>query len=782
MEKKLKGLYEFGPFRLDTGERLLLRDGQVVPLTPKAFDVLLALLEQRGHLLEKETLLKTVWPDSFVEESNLADNISRLRKALGEGENGQKFIETIPKRGYRFVADVRKAPEETPLTEENIAPAGAATSASGHTATALPSTPNAFRSSLSSRRLALFIAIAVILVIAIGAWIYRTRQPVLTNKDTILLADFENKTGDEVFDDTLKQGLAIQLQLSPFLKLFPDEQVRQTLRLMKRSPDERVTAPLAREICERENVKALVAGTIAALGSHYVITLEAINGQSGESLAREQVEAERKEQVLGALARAATGLREKLGESLSSIQRHDRSFEDATTHNLEAFKLYARGADLTVKGRMMEGIPLLQRAVELDPDFAYAWSLLSLSYAATGRPGLSAECAAKAYALRDRVNEYEKLAIANFYHGSVTGNIHKRIEVLNVLKQTYPPVWSVLGGLAANYNQIGQTEQAITEAPEAIRLNPGFNLPRLALGQALLRLNRYAEARDVFGQALQRQIERTDFHAMLYQIAFINGDAAGMQQQLDWASGKPDEYVAFDWQAGAASFAGQWRNAQDFSRRAIDLTARGDTVEVAARYATEQALRGAVFGDCRRARTDAAQGLKSARGRASLPRAALALALCNEVNEAQSLADELSKHYPEDTLLNSIWLPAIRAALELQRGNATQALERLQAAARYEAAAEFWPQYVRGQAYLQLKRSAEAAAEFQKILGHRGYGPLSPLYALAHLGLARAAALTGDTAQSRQAYEDFFAVWKEADAELPILRAAKREYELAAKR
>jgi tetratricopeptide (TPR) repeat protein len=400
-----------------------------------------------------------------------------------------------------------------------------------------------------------------------------------------------------------------------------------------------------------------------------------------------------------------------------------------------------------------------------------------LSYAGTGRPGLSAECAAKAYALKDRVNEYEKLAITNFYHGSVTGNIHKRIEVLNVLKQTYPPVWSVLGGLAANYNQIGQSEQAIAEAPEAIRLNPSFNLPRLALGQALLRLNRYAEAKEAFAQALEQQIERAEFHALLYQLAFIEGDAAAMQRQLDWAKGKPEEYAAFDWQAQAASFAGQRRRSADFARRAIDLAAHGDTIEVAARYATEQALRGAVLGDCRQAKADTAQGLGFARGRASLPRAALALALCKEPNQAQSLADELNKFYPEDTLINELWLPAIRATLELQRGHAMQALEQLRATARYEATAEFWPQYLRGQAYLQLKQGAEAAAEFQKILNHRGYAPLSPLYPLAHLDLARATTLTGDAAQGRRDYEDFFAVWKEADAELPVLREAKREYE-----
>jgi eukaryotic-like serine/threonine-protein kinase len=268
-----------------------------------------------------------------------------------------------------------------------------------------------------------------------------------------------------------------------------------------------------------------------------------------------------------------------------------------------------------------------------------------------------------------------------------------------------------------------------------------------------------------------------DFHAILYQIAFIGGDAVGMQQQIDWARGGPYEHIAFDWQTGAAVSAGQWRKAQELARRAIDLTSRGETKEIAARHATEQALRGAVFGDCRQARVDAAQGLKLERGRVSLPRAALALALCSESNQAKPLREELTKRYPEDTVINSIWLPVIRAGVELRRGNAEQAIEQLQITSRYEAAAEFWPQYLRGQAYLKLGRGSEGAAEFQKILDHRGYAPLSPLYPLAHLGLARAAARAGDAAQSRKRYKDFLAAWNEADADLPVLSAAKKEYQ-----
>jgi eukaryotic-like serine/threonine-protein kinase len=628
----------------------------------------------------------------------------------------------------------------------------------------------------NKRRLVAIVALAALVIAATVAWLYQKRPPVLTDKDTILLADFENKTGEEIFDAMLKQGLAIQLQQSPFLNLFPEAQMRHELKLMRRPPGERVTAEIAREICERQNLKALIAGSIAPLGSHYVITLEAANGQSGEPLANEQVQAESKEQVLEALSRAATRLRERLGESLSSIQRYDRSLQEGTTASPEAFKAYSQAIELAVSGRLMEAIPFYQRAVEIDPDFAHAYSHLAIMYGLTSQPGRAAEYAKKAYDLQDRAGEFEKFRITHHYHWFATGNLNKRIETLLLQRRTYPREYTGPNDLASAYIQVGQFDQAIAEGRESIRLNPNFTGPYRNLAWALISLNRFTEAKDTLAQALQRKIRSPHVHAHFYQIAFTGGDTAGMQEQIDWARGKPEEYMAWDWQTQAAAFVGQWRKAQDFSRRAIDLAARDDTKEVAARYATEQALRGAMIGDCRRAGADATQGLKLGRGRASLPHAALVRALCHETNQAKPLVDELIKRYPEDTVIHSVWLPAIRAAMELQRGNAAQALDQLQAASRYETAAEFWPQYLRGQAYLMLKRGAEATTEFQKILEHRGYAPLSPLYPLASLGLARAALMNGDPAKARQAYGVFLASWKDADADLPILMEARKDF------
>ena len=614
-----------------------------------------------------------------------------------------------------------------------------------------------------------------------GDWIRPGRQPALTEKDLILLADFENKTPDEIFDGTLiKQGLAIQLRQSPFLGLFPEERVRQTLRLMTRSPDERVTTQIAREICVRNNLKAMIAGSIAPFGTHYVITLEARHGQTGEVLENEQIEAEGKEQVLRALAQAATRLRAKLGESLSSIQRFEQGLEETTTPKLEAFQAYSLGYEQTLNGRILDAITLYRRAVELDPDFAYAWSMLSIHHSHVGQPELAAEYAAKAYAVKERVSDYEQLQITFRYHYNFTGDMSKALEAAIPFKRTFPLTSTAPIDLLVAYDLLGQHELAVVEGYEAMRLNPNFAPAYWYLGRSLLRVSRFAEAKATFQQALEQKFDLTNIHTALYQIAFAEGDAAGIEQQLAWAKERPDEFVTLDWQAGAAAFAGQWRKAQECARRAIDLTARGMTKELAARFATEQALRGAMLGDYPQAAADAEQGLKIERGRASLPRAALALALGGAAQQVEPLIDELQQRYPEDTMINFIWLPVIRAALLLAGNNAgneaAQVLEQLQTTTSYEAAAEFWPQTLRGQAYLRLRRGAEAAQEFQKILAHRGQSPLSPLYPLAHLGLARAAALAGDTTRSRKAWEDFSAAWKDADADLPILLAAQHEF------
>jgi eukaryotic-like serine/threonine-protein kinase len=623
------------------------------------------------------------------------------------------------------------------------------------------------------------LALAALLIgaaaLAYFSYLKHNRAGALTEQDTILIADFDNKTGEEIFDGTLKQGLAVQLEQSPFLNLFPDTRVRSTLKLMNRAPDERVTSDIGREICQRQGLKALIAGSIAPLGSHYVLTLSAINSKSGEVVAREQTEAESREEVLKALSQAASRLREKLGESLNSIQKFDAPLE-VTTSSLEALQAYSMGHPAYNSGKWSEAIRYYIRAVEIDPNFARAYTALAFSYVNNGQSELAAQYAEKAYALRDRVSELEKLTILDSYYLFVSGEVDKKIDAAELRKRLYPHDSSAFTNLALAYAQIGQFEKALPESSEALRLNPNGMVAHVQLGAWLLYLNRFAEAREIWERAVQQGLDLTGIHRGLYQIAFASGDTVAMQQQIDWTKGKTNEYEALDWQTRAAAFAGQWRRAQALSRRSIDLALRGDAKEVAAGYEAEAALRGAAFGQCTRARTAVTQALALEHDKFTTRDTALALALCGATSQAQRLVDDFVKRYPKNTRVNSMWAPTIRAALKLQHGNAAQAVDLLEGVKRYEAAAQFWPQYQRGLAYLKLKRGPEAAAEFQKILDHRGQDALSTLYPLAHLARARAAILDLDTSKARQAYRDFFALWKDADADLLVLIEAKKEY------
>jgi tetratricopeptide (TPR) repeat protein len=416
--------------------------------------------------------------------------------------------------------------------------------------------------------------------------------------------------------------------------------------------------------------------------------------------------------------------------------------------------------------------------VEIDPNFASAYLGLAVSYANTGQPRLAAENAAKAYALRDRVSEIERFRISSFYYFDVIGDLDKYIEELELYKQTYPRDDRPYVNLSVGYDRIGQWEKSAEEAREAIRMNPNTIAPHSNLARAYIRLNRYDESVSALDRAVnQSKLDGEALRGWVYHIAFIRGDAATMKQQIDKMGGKRGEYIAVDWQTGSAAFAGQWRQSQDFSRRAIELATRDGVKEVAAQYAAEAALRAAIFGQCAQSKATAGQALSLVHTQVSLTRSGLALALCGDNGQAQSLVEELTKQYPKFTVINGIWLPTIRAALALGHGDASQALQELQPASRYEAAGEYWPQYLRGLAYLKSGQSKEAAAEFQKIVGSRGQAPLSPLYPLAHLGMARAATLQGDVARARQMYDGFFKLWKDADADLPPLSEAKKEYE-----
>jgi serine/threonine protein kinase/tetratricopeptide (TPR) repeat protein len=617
------------------------------------------------------------------------------------------------------------------------------------------------------------------LALVVGYFTFSQPTAPLTDKDTILIADFENATGDAVFDGTLKQALAVQLSQSPFLNTLSNERVRDALRFLGRSPGERVTRDLAREICQRQALKAFLAGSISSVGSHYLITIEAINAQTGDALAREQVEADRKEQVIRKLGEAATRLREKLGESLASIKKFDAPIEQATTPSLEAFKAYSIGLDNHLKGSYAEAIPFYKRAISLDENFAIAYARLATTYSNMGERDLAAAAAQKAYDLRDRVTEREKFYItAISYYGLVTREREKYIETLELWKVTYPndPIPHIqLSNLYIA--DAGALEKAMEEAREAIRLNPNVAPPRDNLATALIELNRFDEAKEVYRQALEQKLDSIFIRNGLYSIAFVQGDVAGMKQQLDWWSGKSDEYNAQVWQAEVAAFSGQLKKARELTERAVESASAHQKNDSAAQLLAGQMQLESLFGNCGRVKELSARAFKLSRVTGVVQAASIAFALCGDGPQAQLLMDEISKRFPNDTLLNVVYWPLNHAQLAMQQGDAARAVQLLEPAYRYEIVGNYWPQYFRGQALFNLRKGPEAAAEFQKIINHRGWSPRSPLYVPAYVGLARAAVLNGDNVTARKSYQDFFALWKDADPDIPLVIAARKEYE-----
>jgi tRNA A-37 threonylcarbamoyl transferase component Bud32 len=737
------------------------------------------LLYQRDVPAELERIVEKALSkereERYQTAKDLAVDVKRLRQRLEMDAELERSV--TPEEGARRGSGQTITGGRVPAAPEATQAATAAQTAEGREVHTVSSAEYIVGEIKRHRKSAALVLTALIVAASAAIFFFHRPASALTEKDTIVLADFVNTTGDPVFDDTLKQGLSVSLSQSPFLNIFPAARMRQALQLMGRSPDDRVTKEVAREICQRQGLKAFLSGSISSLGSHYVITLEAVNGQSGEVVAGEQVEAESKEGVLRALSTAATKIREKLGESLQSIRKFDAPLEEATTTSLEALKAFSLGREQEGRASSLDAIPFYKRAVDLDPNFASAYVVLAVQYYNMNQPSLAAGYAEKAFALRDRVGEYEKLRIAFFYYTTVTGELDKALEVQELFKQSYPRDQTGPGNLSDLYARTGRFEKSAAEANEALRLEPNSFPWHQNLAEAFIQLNRFAEAEEVYVRAMRQQLDSIYFRRGMYQIAFVNGDAAAMQQQLEWAAGKPEEYVAVDLQTQTAAFAGQYRRSQDFTRRAVEMAVRGGANEVATQYVAEKALRGAAFGQCQQMKADTAQALTLERNLVSLTRGALALALCGEVGQAQPLADELAKRYPKATLVNSLWLPVIRAAVEINRNNPAQAVQLLEATRRYEAAAEFWPQYLRGQAYLRQQKGAEAAAEFQKVLDHRGEGPLSALYPLAQVGLARAAALTGETAKARTSYQNFLALWKDADPDIRVMQEAKQEYE-----
>jgi eukaryotic-like serine/threonine-protein kinase len=628
---------------------------------------------------------------------------------------------------------------------------------------------------------AIFGVAALLFALAVGGWLlFSRRAHALTEKDTIVLADFENVTGDAVFDGALRQGLSVQLEQSPFLSIIPDQKVQQTLQMMDQKPDAKLTPKIARELCERTSSAAVLDGSIAQIGSRYLLTVKAVNCTSGETLASTEAQANDKDQVLDALGKAASDIRRKLGESLGSVQRFDTPLAQATTPSLEALKALSSGMKVSFSAGAPAALPFFKNAIELDPNFAVAYAWQGRMYGDLAESGLAAESLRKAYDLRDRASERERYFISANFHLQVTGDLEKAAQDCELWIQAYPRevlVHTMLAGLI--YPLLGQYEKALEQGTEANRLDPSFVFgysPRIF---AYIALNRLDEANATYNQAIERKLYSSFYPDALYAIAFLQNDTAGMARQVALSAGKPGaEHRLLGAEADTAAYYGRLRAAREFTSRAVESAQRQQRMGSAAAYSASAALPEALFGNLDEARKLAAAALARSTERGVHSDAAMALAYAGDDKRAQALTDDLNKRFPEDTLFQFIDLPGIRARLAINKGNYSEAIADLRSAMPYELSegAQMLPAYVRGEAYLAAHQASEAEAEFQKILDHRGVMVNSPVGALARLGMARAYVLQGDAAKAKAAYQDFLTLWKDADTDIPILTAAKSEY------
>jgi tetratricopeptide (TPR) repeat protein len=632
----------------------------------------------------------------------------------------------------------------------------------------------------------ILLPVLLVALVAAGGLYYQSHQQSkrLTDKDTIVLSDFDNKTGDSVFDDTLKQGLSVQLEQSPFLALVSDRKVIDTLKLMGRPAGDRLTPEVTREVCQRTGSKAMLTGSIAGLGSQYVIGLKAVNCTTGDVLAEAQEQAAGKEAVLKALDAAAVGMRGRLGESLSSVEKYATPVEEATTPSLEALKAYSLGLKMgKVKGPSA-ALPFYKRAMDLDPSFAMAYSSMSVVYWDLNEAGRADEYARKAYGLRQKVSERERFQIEAGYYFVATGELEKAAQTHELWQQTYPRDAQPYRSLGVISAALGNWEKALEEWREALRLEPKNEGNYENLGYADMALNRLVEAQAVFKQAEEHKLGSEYLLQYSYWLEFLKGDTAKMAQLVSTAMGKPgSEDMLLATEADTGGWYGKLKNAHELTGRAMDSAQHNDAKESAAAYQAAAALREAEAGNQDQARADANTAVKLAPNRDVRAIAALALARADDTAGAEKLAAELDKAFPLDTLVQRYWLPTIRAAVALERKDPDRAKELLKAASTVELgsitanlAVFLCPVYLRGEAYLMLHDGNRAAAEFQKFIDHRGVVMNFPWGALARLGLARAYAMQGDTAKARTEYQDFLTLWKDADPDVPILKEAKAEY------
>jgi eukaryotic-like serine/threonine-protein kinase len=771
-------LYEMAtgqvPFRGDSTAEIFDAILNRVPAAPVRLNPSLpAKLEDIiNKALEKDKNLR------YQHAADMRADLQRLKRDTDTGRASAASSGAIP-----VVSDSSSQAAVSAIPSSGSTPAVNAASSSG------TAQPPATTTNAATKLWKVFVPAALVLIVAlatIGFYLRSrpgtgsTKTERLTEKDTLVLADFDNKTGDTVFDEALKQALAVQLGQSPFLNILSDRKAEETLHLMGRPSTERITRDIARELCTRTGSKAIVLGSISNLGGQYVIGLNTVGCSSGDTLATEQEQASVKQDVLKALSAAASSLRGKLGESLATIQKFDVPVE-ATTPSLEALKAYSMGITTGRTKGDAEAIPFMKRAIELDPNFAMAYVGLGVEYANLGQASLAASYAKRAYDLRDRVSDREKYRISAFYYQYVTGEVEKATEAYELWAKTYPRDLVPHTNLGYTYSSLGQYDKAAAETELSQSLEPSLTGYGNLAG-IYMNLNRLDDARSVLEQANAHKLDGLVIRLTWYSLAFLNGDTAEMDRQAAWAAGRPgEEDAVLSTQSDTEAYFGRLARARDFSRRAVDAAVRADSKETAALWQANAALREAEFGNAATAKQQVAGALARAPGRDVKVLAAMTMARAGDPARAKAIVDQLEKTEATNTLLKIYWLPTIKAAIELNSNNSSQALIDLEAPAPYELGGPvpisgLYPVYIRGLAFLTARNGAAAAGEFQKIIDHRSIVLNLPLGALAHLQLGRAYVLSGNTARARIAYQDFFNVWKDAELDIPILKEAKAEY------
>jgi len=745
------GSVQFGTFDVDLRAGELRKGGVKVRLYGQPFSVLAALLERPGQVVTREELQQKLWAgDTFVDfEHGLNKAINKVRDALGDDADSPRFIETLPRRGYRFIAPVEEISTGRLKTE----------------------TPSA-----GKRARWLVVAGAAAVMVAVGSYLYFHRAPKLTEKDSIIVAEFANSTGDPVFDGTLRQGLSVQLEQSPFFNILSGDKITEQLRLMEKPANTRLTPDVAREVCQRLNAKAEIEGSVAALDSQYVIGLRATSCHTGETLAEEQVTAEGKTKVLATLGQAAFTLRSRLGESRASLEAYDVPLVQATTSSLEALQSFNRceqefwGADYAA------AVSFCQRAVSIDPNFANPYGLLGILYATSQQNDLQVEAIKKAYDLRDRTSEREKLLILCTYHLMGTQDLEKEVQVCRQYAQTYPQDQRAFIGLGNGHRLLGRYEQALAAHEDVLHLDPTVTIAYELRAMSYISLNHLDQARSTIESARARSLDSPDFGFLLYEIEFLQGSAAGMAEQAPHLS----TWQRLLLEEGTAGYSGQLSYSRSVIRSGIAAARKANVKRVAAGLAADSSTHEALFGNLVQARSAASEALTLKREFTDWDTegtAAFSLALAGDAAQAERLAADLNRQLPEGTFMQFVYLPAIRAAVALRQGSAQEAVEILRVASPYELTPDgIFSVYLRGQAYLAARQGREAAAEFQKILDHPGLVLIQPIGPLAHLGLARAYAMQSDNGKARAAYRDFFELWRDSDPDIPVLKQAQAEF------